>query len=87
VKASGHGGALLAGGYEPAATIEDWSLAPIGPDEYQIKVQLVGVHTWWITQRPMSIALRLGNRTWRWDGVHLDVPAGEILVRGNPETR
>jgi hypothetical protein len=87
MKAEGIGGELLVGGYQHAAYLGPWRLGPSdsGPDHWKIVAQLVHVDSYWITQSPVRVVLRLGDLEWSWDDVQFDPdnPSASI-VSGMP---
>jgi hypothetical protein len=88
MRAEGIGGELLVAGYQHAAFLGPWRLGPSdsGPDDSKIVAQIAHLDTYWITQRPIRVVLRLGKFEWSWDDVRFEPGSSltAMVVSGQP---
>lgn len=91
-EAHGHRGVVLCG-HRVAARLGQWSLAAsletLSPTpRVHVRARLTGETSWWMTQRPLTLALEIGAREW-WiwsDGAEVMANGGRLtmVVEGPP---
>jgi hypothetical protein len=78
-------------GLVPAAHLRAWRLDPVddAPMTWTLTGTAVNVNTFYMTQTPLSVSLRVGSRNWRWHDVVLEIAGGTVrgTVTGRPEVR
>lgn len=92
MRASGQHGELRVG-YQQAAVLAGWEITPSpapGPPPltYTLRARVTHENSYWITQRPYSLALSLGPTEWVWHGVDVRRDDDGLLVvdlRGAPQ--
>lgn len=82
MEAEGVGGELRCG-YALAARLGGWRLAAAALGEQSVvRAELHNIDPYWITQRPLTLSLRLGDLSWSWDDVQVE--GGELRLAGAP---
>ncbi len=75
----------------PAATLKAWRLAARddAPHSWTLTATAEDVNTFYSTQTPLTVSLRVGSRMWRWRDVVLEFAGGTVrgIVSGRPEVR
>ncbi len=75
----------------PAATLKAWRLAACDdvPQAWTLTATAVDVNTFYVTQTPLTVSLRVGSRNWRWSDVVLEIVGGKVsgTLVGRPEVR
>lgn len=78
-------------GTVPAATLKGWSLSARDDDAqvWTLTATAVDVNRFYITQTPLSLALWVGSRQWRWSDAVVEIVGGKVTgtVTGRPEVR
>jgi hypothetical protein len=74
-----------------AATLRSWRLQAREdePQSWTLTGVAVNVNSFYITQTPLSVSLRVGSRNWRWNDVVLEIVGGKVsgTLVGRPEVR
>ena len=88
MRISGGSGALRVG-YHEAARLASWAVESRPPDVCDVTAQVVEVSTFWVTQKPLDLVLRVGTTEWLWPDVNVGaVTVGDesltLTVRGFP---
>lgn len=66
--------------YQHAATLGAWSMEPAGRRTYAFVGKVLSEHSYWMTQRPLDLALRLGSTEWLWRDVSIQRSGDELRV-------
>jgi hypothetical protein len=78
-------------GTVPAATLRTWRLAARDdePHTWTLTATAVEVNTFYLSQSPLALSLRVGSRTWRWSDVVVEIVGGRVhgTVSGRPEVK
>lgn len=76
-------------GYQTAATIRAFALAPVGPDEWEITGTVASTDAFWLAQPGRVLELTIGKQRWRWPAPALMVDGATVkgTVSGRPERR
>lgn len=83
MRASGSAG-LLRVGYQQAAVLGQWTveLEHRLPRAYVLRARILSEHSFWITQRPIDVVLRLAGVDWIWRDIGMERDAdGRVVVR------
>ena len=89
LRISGTGGQARVGAI-PAATFASWTLLPgDAPGSYVFSARCQTEDGYWITQHPDTLVVQVGEATWRWRGVVLEIGDGSVraTLPGAPEVR
>lgn len=74
-----------------AATLKSWRLVARGDEScvWTLTATAVDVNTFYVTQTPLTVSLRVGSRNWRWSDVVLEIVGGKVsgTLVGRPEVR
>lgn len=89
MKACGTHGELRVG-YQPAATLGEWSLdvVPAPPvRSFSVVAQVRATNAYWVLQRPITLVLCFGRFRWVWTEVTPAFENGRVSMRvtGKPE--
>jgi hypothetical protein len=75
----------------PAASLVSWRLAARDdePHTWDLTATAGNVNSFYVTQSPLSLSLRVGSRNWRWSDVVLEIVGGTVrgTLTGRPEVR
>jgi hypothetical protein len=75
----------------PAATLRTWRLQAREGESHVWTLTGIAfnVNSFYITQTPLSVSLRVGSRNWRWRDVVLEIVGGKVsgTLAGRPEVR
>jgi hypothetical protein len=81
MRASGHYGEVRHG-YFVAATVKTWELEwlprPPSATRFTVTAFLDDIDTFRVAQRPLSLALAVGDGEWIWHDVHPDVDGDNV---------
>ena len=71
--------AELRWGYQPAATLKDWTLTPQGSSSLTVTAQVVSSDAFRVSQHPIVFTVPRQAGVWRWPVVSLQI-AGQTMT-------